>query len=85
MPMIYGGCYISRRAIKEDQEFLESQGLSAKQITAIEKYWHKSLCVQGTLMGLSTLVILFFGSLLVLAWEPFWSLVGAGIIKVPSF
>ena len=38
MPFI-NGCYISKKQINQDVEFLESQGLSGDQITAIKSYY----------------------------------------------
>lgn len=68
MPMFHG-CYFSRREMKKDHDFLESQGLSEMQITAVGKYFRKRLCTNATLVGIGTCVLVYFTYLGFMAWD----------------
>ena len=62
MPLI-NNCFISKKDIEGDKEFLKSQGLSEEQISAIAIYFQQRITGQANSLGMWMVAFLIAGAI----------------------
>lgn len=64
MAKFVNGCFISNREIERDTNFLKTQNLSDKQISAVTSYYYKRITASGNKAGILAIVLFTIGYLL---------------------